>query len=92
MPTHAPYTDVYYKILIPLPRTNNLMRICAVQDFDGYDYIEAEWLHDDDGVVSFDSEEDAKQYLADYVDPKWISPSDQLPKSHLNHWRLHHEN
>lgn len=90
MPTHTRHMDVYYKILIPLERTNHLMLICTVQDFDEYDYNQEEWLADDDGVVSFDFEEDARQYLADHVDDKWIRPEDRLVKSHVNNWRPHH--
>jgi hypothetical protein len=91
MPTHDPYAAIYYKILIPLPRNNDLMHICTLQDFDEYDYAEDEWLKDDDGVVSFNSEEDAQRYLADHVDTKWIRPSDRLAKSHVNNWGIRHD-
>jgi hypothetical protein len=90
MPTHSYDTEVYYKILIPTPKIRNQMKICTLQDFDEYHYVESEWLADDDGVVSFDTEQEARQYLADHVDDVWICDADRLPKSHVSNWKAHH--
>jgi hypothetical protein len=86
-------SDVYYKIQVPTTagskdrRHTPHMTICTVQDFDEYDYVQEEWLRDDDGVVSFDSKEEAREYLAANVDEEFIHPEDRLVRNHVNQYR-----
>jgi hypothetical protein len=85
-------SDVYYKIMVPAPAgfrmdTEPYLTICTVQDFDEYDYVQEEWLRDDDGVVSFDSKKEAREYLAHNVNQKFIRPEDQLIRNHINQYR-----
>lgn len=81
-------SDVYYKIKVPNPtRDYPYMSICTVQDFDEYDYVQEEWLRDDDGVVSFDSEEEAREYLAANVSEEFIDPEDRLIRNHVNQYK-----
>jgi hypothetical protein len=92
MPTHDYNVDPYYKIIVPNTpsRKNPTMIIVCIQDFDEYDYYSDEWLRDDDGVVSFNSREDAREYLADKVHTKWISAEDKMTptSTHVDRYRL----
>lgn len=89
MPTHT--SDPYYKIIVPgtPSRNNETMIIVCLSAYDEYDYYTDEWLRDDDGDVSFDSEIDAREYLADKVDPKWISTKDKMASTstHVDRFR-----
>jgi hypothetical protein len=92
MPTHSYNTETYYQIIVPNTpsRNNEFMTIVQLDDYDQYDYFSDEWLRDDDGVVSFDSKLDAREYLADKVDAKWVSREDQITSTstHVDRYRL----
>ena len=91
MPTHRYNTETYYQIIVPHTpsRGNEVMIIVQLNDYDQYDYFSEEWLRDDDGVVSFDSLLDAREYLGDNVDTKWISREDQITptSTHVDRYR-----
>jgi len=92
MPTHAWDSNTYYKIIVPTPETpqsrlTQYLTIVCVQECDEYDYIQEEWLRDDSGVVSFDSERDAREYLAATVAQKFIRPEDREIQNHVDQYR-----
>lgn len=86
MPTHSWDSNVYYKIRIP-QRNYNFFVICTLQDFDETDYVTDHWLTDDDGVVSFDTEQQAREYLAANVDEKWVLDADRILVNHVDRYR-----
>lgn len=89
MPQHSWDTEIYYKIIVPNTptRQNKFFIIATLQGFDETDYNEREWLQDGEGIVSFDSAEQAREYLADMVDQKWVRTEDQIPKTDISFYR-----
>lgn len=92
MPTHS--SDPYYKIIVPNTpgRKNPTMIIACLSAYDELDYNANEWLWDDDGDVSFDTQEEAREYLAKHVHHRWIDDEDKMTpaNTHVDNFRWKH--